>query len=176
MVEPAELVRITRRPATEPWFGKSASNRFDDPAKVFGVCYLGFSLEVAFAETVLHDEVAEGGVFTIMEEELDRHIVDFEGDTLMMQDLTGAAGRRAGVDGRISTDIPYDVPQRWSSAFYAHSRKIDGLIYMSRNMNTGKAVALYDRAKSKLRLRTQTPLLRHPGAANLLMQFALQYK
>jgi hypothetical protein len=54
-VDPSALFRISRFSAGEPYLGKSASHRFDDPLKKFGTCYLGFSLECAIAETILHD-------------------------------------------------------------------------------------------------------------------------
>ncbi len=38
-VSARSMVRLSRRPQTEPWFGRSASGRFDDPFGRFGVCY-----------------------------------------------------------------------------------------------------------------------------------------
>ena len=50
------LFRISRHESGEPYFGKSAGNRFDDnshpPARRFGTCYLGVSLCGAIAEVV----------------------------------------------------------------------------------------------------------------------------
>jgi len=65
----SSLFRISRHSSGEPHFGRSASNRFDDPrrdlAKRFGTCYLGESLEVAVAETILHDEMPVAGRFEL---------------------------------------------------------------------------------------------------------------
>lgn len=60
-VVPAALVRISRFATGEPYFGKSGGNRFDDPRKRrrYGTRYFGVDLHCAFAETVLHDEVAD---------------------------------------------------------------------------------------------------------------------
>jgi len=55
-VEPASLFRISRYKDGEPYFGKSGLNRFDDPrrtfapARRFGTCYFGLTLQCAFAE------------------------------------------------------------------------------------------------------------------------------
>ena len=49
------LLRLSRWPATEPYFGKAKVSRFDDPLQQYGVAYAAASLEVAFAETVLHE-------------------------------------------------------------------------------------------------------------------------
>ena len=59
------LKRISRRDTGEPYFGKHAAYRFDDPNKRFGTCYCGKQLDTAIAETVLHDEVPEKGQFKI---------------------------------------------------------------------------------------------------------------
>jgi hypothetical protein len=59
MVSPALLYRVSSHDSGEPFFGRSGGSRFDDAAKVvarrFGTCYLGLSLTVAFAESVIHD-------------------------------------------------------------------------------------------------------------------------
>src|SRR5262245_36560552 len=47
------LVRIHRNDLRPLFFGSTGSNRFDDPAKRYGVCYLATTLEGAFAETCL---------------------------------------------------------------------------------------------------------------------------
>ena len=66
---PAKLLRISRFGSGEPFFGRAAANRFDDPGRVksrrFGTCYLGCSLEVAIAETLLHDELPQAGRFSV---------------------------------------------------------------------------------------------------------------
>ena len=57
-IEVASLVRLNRHPATEPYWSAGVY-RFDDPepdrAGVFGTCYTASSIEVAFAESVIHE-------------------------------------------------------------------------------------------------------------------------
>jgi hypothetical protein len=55
LVSPARLCRISSHNTNEPHVARSGGCRFDDPARRFGTCYLGFNLTVAFAESVLHD-------------------------------------------------------------------------------------------------------------------------
>ena len=64
-VQVGSLYRISKHASGEPYFGRSAGNRFDDnsrpPSKRYGTCYLGLTLQVAIAETVLHDLMPMGG-------------------------------------------------------------------------------------------------------------------
>ena len=57
-IEVASLVRLTRHPATEPYWSAGVY-RFDDPdpggADAFGTCYTAITIEVAFAESVIHE-------------------------------------------------------------------------------------------------------------------------
>lgn len=161
---PSRLHRISRRSSGEPFFGRSASNRFDDPSRTrskrFGTCYLGLGLEVAIAETVLHDEMPIDGGFEIAASELEsRFCVRFAGGSLLtLADLTGTALKSLVGSSEISTIVPYDVPQRWSRALHRHPQAVDGLIYMSRHVNSRKAVVVFDRAAHKLGTPSYRPL------------------
>jgi hypothetical protein len=57
-IEAASLVRLSRHPATEPHWSAGVY-RFDDPdpggADTFGTCFTASTIEVAFAESVIHD-------------------------------------------------------------------------------------------------------------------------
>ncbi|USJ00822.1 RES family NAD+ phosphorylase [Xanthomonas prunicola] len=162
------LKRIGRHPSGEPYFGKHAANRFDDPNKRFGTCYCGQQLDTALAETVLHDELPENGQFRIRNEDIEnRYLVTFaEGSDdgiLRLADLTGANLKRLGGDNTLSAENPYDVPQKWGAAVYAHSEKVDGFIYISKQLNDKKAVVIFDRAQKKFGDATYTPLSKAPG-------------
>lgn len=171
-VDPVACVRITRHPDTEPFFGKSGGNRFDDPQRRFGVCYAGDNFLVAFVESVLHDAVAVSGGFQVAESELlARHVVGFDGSELALADLTGIPLKRLGGTNDISSELPYDMPQRWSRAVYDHPSNVDGLRYVSRHLNTGFAFALFDRASSRMLRDTSVPLIEHPQLADALAGF-----
>jgi RES domain len=173
-VQPSALYRISRFNSGEPFFGRSASNRFDDPSRIksrrFGTCYLGFSLEVAIAETVLHDEMPNRGRFEIAVQEIEnRHCVRFRGKPLTLIDLTGPALKALVGTGAISTTMPYDVPQRWSKALHRHPVAADGIAYMSRHVNTERVVVVFDRARAKLAAQSYTPLAATMGALQALI-------
>ncbi len=173
-VSPSRLYRISRFNSGEPFFGRSASNRFDDPdrtkSKRFGTCYLGFSLEVAIAETILHDEMPVKGRFDVAAQEIeDRHCVRFRGEPLTLVDLTGTALKALIGTGAISTTMPYDVPQRWSRALHRHPVGADGILYMSRHVNNDRAVVVFDRARAKLATADFMPLAATKGALRALM-------
>lgn len=88
-IESAKLFRMSRHDSGEPFFGRRAANRFDDPSppphQRFGTCYFGLSLVVTIAETVLHDEMPARGVFRIVVQEFEnRFLVKFAGDELLL--------------------------------------------------------------------------------------------
>lgn len=175
----ARLLRISRFSSGEPFFGRAAANRFDDPGRVksrrFGTCYLGCSLEVAIAETLLHDELPEAGGFSVAVTEIEsRWLVRFsKGAPLKLADLTGAALKTLVGSGGISTIMPYDVPQRWAAALHAHPEHVDGLVYMSRHVNDERAVVVFDRAAARLGAPRYQPLAEARGALKALMNLRI---
>ena len=177
----SSLTRISRHTSGEPYFGKSGGNRFDDPAGAYGVCYLGHggrreAVLVAFAESVLHDQTATSGGFDIATTELDsRQVVRFSGSTkLRLANLTGAALKLLGLDGRISTEVPYGIPQAWSAAIASHPDVVDGIAYVSRHYNTGTAVALFERSGPKLKATSYTAVSKSVHYGKLVSTFALR--
>jgi hypothetical protein len=167
------LVRVTRFPGTEPYFGKGASCRFDDPLQGYGVCYAGEDLLVAFAETILHDALPTDGHYRVEEQKLrERHVVTFRGATLALANMTGPPLKRLGAI-EISSELPYDMPQLWSRAIYTHPQDVDGIQYVSRHINTGKAFALFDRCRARLATHTSTRLLEHPQLAEVIQTFGV---
>jgi hypothetical protein len=154
-VRAKDLYRVSRHSSGEPYFGKTASNRFDDRSKPkknrFGTCYFGLDLETAIAETVLHDEMPIKGTFSIAYTEIDsRYLVKFRSGTLNLANLTGISLKTMGGHGSLSTIIPYNLPQLWAMAVHRHPQCVDGIYYMSRHLNDRPAVVVFERAKSKL--------------------------
>lgn len=157
------LRRIGRHDSGEPYFGKYAANRFDDPLKRFGTCYCGQHLDTAIAETVLHDEIPEKGQFKIRQEDIDaRYLVTFaegaDNGVLRLADLTGAHLKRLGGDNSLSAEYPYDVTQQWGAAVHAHPANVDGFLFVSRQLNNKRAVVVFDRAGSKFGTAAYEPL------------------
>jgi hypothetical protein len=151
-VDPASLCRISWHNTGEPFFARRAANRFDDPepdaSRRYGTCYLGLSLVVAFAESVLHNAVPSGGRFEVPKAEIDeRYALRFSGPPLRLANLTGSALSILGGNGELSGTPDYTLPQQWSRAVCSHPESVDGFLYVSRLINNGFAVVLFERDK-----------------------------
>lgn len=173
-LSPRELCRISRHETGEPFFGKQAINRFDDPERTYGACHFGLSLNCAFAETVLHDECGDDG-FEIAPDEFSRFVYTFEGADLVVADLTGPQLKRLGGHGELSTIIPYRLPQMWSRKMHEHPAGIDGFFYMSRHCNSERAVVLFERAKGKLNAVKHVRLIDHPACQAVINAFGVRF-
>jgi hypothetical protein len=151
-------------------------SRFSGPAATFGVVYLGSSLKVAFAETILRDRgVGLAGAVPIPLSELagyacaeirietPLHLVDLSGD--------GCARQRVPTDVVGASD--QTLARQWSQAFYNHPAEPDGVLYGSR-INGERNLAIYDRAVAKLGTVAISPLLaRRADMAQILTDFDL---
>lgn len=155
---PARLVRISAYTTGEPYFGASGHHRFDAPGAAAGnagyaVCYLGTHLDVAIAESILHDEEPVDGAFRLTSAQIDgRYALYFSGRRLHLLDLSGALLKRLGGSADLAGTTDYGLTQAWSQAVYANPARDDGFLYMSRHLNTRRALALFDRAAGKIAL------------------------
>jgi RES domain len=159
------LVRLSRHPATEPYWSAGVY-RFDDPqpgrASAFGTCYTANSIEVAFAESVIHESgrFVSGSHEVPAAELTERRVVRFacEGrKTLVLADLTGAALKSLGLNNDISASADYTASQAWAQAIHDASSGWDGIRYVSRQMNNGFAYAVFERSRlRKLRAEKLT--------------------
>lgn len=153
---PRRLVRISRYPTGEPYFGSSGVNRFDAPGSLTGTpefrcCYLGLSLDVAIAESLLHNEVAVNGEFRFSYRALDqRYVHRFTGSALRVLDLTGATLKRLSGHADLAGTVSYAITQQWSLAVFNNPLKFDGFVYMSRHLNTERAAILFDRVEGRM--------------------------
>lgn len=150
-VDATALLRLTRFPATEPHWGRARRYRFDDPAGAFGVTYAAERLDVAFAETVLHEQGAFiAGRWVIDQARLDeRFIVQFVragSAPLRLADLTGAALKRLGLNNDLCASDDYSASMQVSAAVHTQLPEADGIVYVSRQFNTHRAVALFERS------------------------------
>jgi RES domain len=175
------LMRLSRSPATEPWWGKNKSYRFDDPAQSYGVTYAALTLDVAFAEAVLHQK----GLFVDDHWVLDkariteRHVVGFEhpdahlGRRLRIADLTGARLKALGLNNDLCSSDDYTHSMAVSNAIYDQVPSADGILYVSRQLNTGLAVALFERSGVQA-AALAVPLERHPDFAAVIDLFDVE--
>ena len=161
-VEVASLVRLSRYPGTEPYWS-SGVYRFDDPdpgrAGEFGTCYTANSIEVAFAESVIHESARfVDGAYEVPSAELtERSVVRFvcgHRKTLVLADLTGAALKALGLNNDISALADYSVSQAWAQATHDADPRWQGIRYVSRQMNKGFAYAIFERSGLK-KLRSE---------------------
>jgi hypothetical protein len=137
--------------------------RFDDPdpgrAGEFGTCYTANSIEVAFAESVIHESGRfVDGAYEVPSAELtERSVVRFACEhrkTLVLADLTGAALKALGLNNDISALADYSVSQAWAQAIHDADPRWQGIRYVSRQMNKGFAYAIFERSGLK-KLRSE---------------------
>jgi hypothetical protein len=157
----ASLVRLSRHAATEPFWSAGVC-RFDDPdpdrAGAFGTCCTASAIEVAFAESVIHESGRfVGGAHEVPAGELtERSLVRFVSErrkSLVLADLTGAALKSLGLNNDISASADYTTSQAWAQAIHGASTRWDGIRYVSRQMNSGFACANFERSGLR-KLRT----------------------
>ena len=153
-IEVASLVRLSRHPATEPYWSAGVY-RFDDPhpggADAFGTCYTASTIEVAFAESVIHEcgRFVAGRYEVSSAEVTERSVVRFACErrkTLVLADLSGAALKALGLNNDISATADYTASQAWARAIHDASPRWDGIRYVSRQMNKGFAYAIFERS------------------------------
>ena len=172
-LNPSRLYRISRHLTGEPYFGRSGGNRFDSNTREYGTCYLGCSLTTALAESVLHDLTPLGGYYAVSAEDLIAcYVHKFFGPPLRLANLTGVYLNRLGAHGELCGTPSYEIPQAWSQAIHSHPAAVDGFLYMSRLVNTERAIVLFDRGNAtSMNPSGPIPLLGHheyPKAAAAL--------
>lgn len=160
----AKWLRLYRRTFPDPLgFGKAPS-RFSPPAdgtERYGVVYLGSSVSVALAETLVRDR-GDGRIG-----DLPIELAEFEawacveihvGSPLRLVDLRGDGPLRMGIPSDVAHAADWRLGQVWSAALHAHDLQPDGLIYLSRF--TGEPnLAVFERALVKLAPSGQFGLL-----------------
>lgn len=178
-IAPEKVVRVSSYATGEPYFGQSGGNRFDAPGWAhgtpeFATCYFGTSLDVALAESILHDRIAVDGGFEIANTVLAGSFVHrFKGDNLRLLNLTGATLKRLNGHAELTGTGNYAIPQQWSLAVYRNPAEFDGFIYASRHVTLSKALVLFDRARHKLQSKSSTSLIVTPGYAAIARKFGI---
>jgi len=131
------------------YFGKSASYRFDDPSKIYGVIYLGATREAAFAETCLRNVGA-----TLLSRSFlaKRAMIQVEMKPVRLVRAFGPGLAKIGTTAFISASMTDNYPrtQEFSREVYEHPDQVDGIAYMSRHDNEQLCIALFDRAVDAL--------------------------
>ena len=134
-IEVASLVRLSRHPATEPYWSAGVY-RFDDPdpggADALATCYTAGTIEVAFAKSVIQacGRFVADSYEVPAAERTERSVVRFaceRGKTLVLADLTGAALKALGLNNDISASADYTTSQARASAIHGSSPRWDGI-------------------------------------------------
>jgi hypothetical protein len=167
------LYRIHRTVQHWQYFGKNASERFDDPLKRHGVLYVSAQPEAAFAEVFLRT------LSLMVVDEVDlraRSLTSLAANSLRCVDLTGSGLRKLSCDNRISTEKPCTTVGLWSRALYIHPQHPDGLIYRNRHNPRFRCLALFDRCAAKLSAGSSEELMgvtRRAWTADQLVRYDL---
>lgn len=178
VMRPSHLFRISSYTVGEPYFGSTGNNRFDAPgcpgAPQFASCYFGTNLAVAIAETILRDRAPVHGHFHVSTATLNtKYVLRFSGRRLRLADLTGAHLKRLDGTADLAGTANFKVTQAWALAVHANSGCFDGFIYMSRHLNTDRAVVLFNRAAEKLTLKSHAALSGADGFAQAAELFGI---
>jgi hypothetical protein len=155
------LLRLNGAAFPDPaYFGTNALHRFDAPDRSFGVCYLGTTLECCFLEVLAQTRIAVAQPWLVAAADLRAFytaIVTVERQLDLVY-LADAGLATLGIDQRHTGGDDYGLSQRWSAAIHAHGSDVDGIFYTSRHHNRMYAVALFERARGKVRFDTWGPL------------------
>lgn len=127
------------------FFDRSQMGRLNAPDGAFGVFYAAATVVGAFAETFLRQPGR-----TLLAPDLiawkTYAVLRLRRDLRLLQ-LYGVGLARAGATAEVTHGgLPYDTPQRWSAAIFAHPARYDGIAYTARHEDGEICLALFDRA------------------------------
>jgi hypothetical protein len=153
------------------YYGRDGTNRYDDPARAYGVLYLGRDLSTALMESVFHKhQWLVDTKRSIAVKEVQSRLVRAVGvlDDLRLADLT-ASGVMAGYFGLNLEQLAsrdYTHTQQVSAQVHATLGDdglplFDGVLYPSRNNYPAVSIALFERAKAKVSVIEDIDLVDH---------------
>lgn len=137
---------------SEPYWGKGATHRFDDPTKTFGVLYAGDSLATAFAESVIHENARfdpHKGTFQVAASEFERAVTTYaapSGVRLRFADFSGNALKALGLNVDLCSGDDYSTSQTWAKAVHDGCPDVAGIRYPSRQHPTHLCFAVFERS------------------------------
>ena len=141
------LVRIHHGKFDPIYFGFSDFGRFDDPRRIFGVCYLATTIAGAFAETFVRG-ASNGAQNHLFAQE--RSVSEIEVTaSLRLSTLHGPGLARVGATSAVSSGS-HGVARNWSRAFHDHPSVPDGIAYRSKHDDDEICIALFDRASERI--------------------------
>lgn len=131
------------------WYGTGGNKRFDDPARGFGVLYLGESPAVAVLETL----VRGSDRCTVDQSEWNLRSVSrvYLAKELRLLQFEGPALKRFGIGAERAHAGGYAECQGLSATLHARHPDVDGIQFRSRWDTSQLCWAVFDRAKHKIR-------------------------
>ncbi len=163
----AVLFRLHRLNQEPAFWGRTGLNRFDAPAREFGVLYAAADQHGAFIET--YGDVVDRTVTTTSLADRGWALVEPKRD-LVLVDLSGEGLAQMSADERLCC-CDHEVSQQWALALWRHAATVDGLHYRARHDPSRLSVALFDRAATAVSVVRHGQLLdeRHqPALAEIL--------
>lgn len=168
---------------TPLYYGRSATNRYDDPLGKYGVLYLGQDLATALMESVFHKHHWDRSPKrSISLAEIHQRMVRVVGvlEPLNLADLT-APGIMAGYFGlnlQQMTRRNYAHTQQVSAHVQAmHSEDgqptFDGVLYPSRNNYPASSIALFEQANPKVTVCADIDLPDHEEWPNFVESYCI---
>lgn len=153
------------------YYGHDGTNRYDDPKRTYGVLYLGRDLPTALMESVFHkhqwDKDTKHSIALV---EIQGRMVRAVGvlEKLCLANLT-APGVMAGYFGLNLEQLAsrdYIHTQEVSAQMHEMLGKngtplFDGVLYPSRNNYPATSIALFERAKTKVKVFEDIDLVDH---------------
>jgi len=151
-------------------YGRSGANRYDAPMRDYGVLYLGRDLPTALMESVFHKhQWLTDANRSITLAEIQSRMVRAVGilKDLRLADLTapGVMARCFGLNLEQLVARDYTHTQQVSAQVHAMREKnrplFDGILYPSRNNYPSASIALFDRARRKVKVIADIDLEEH---------------
>lgn len=174
LIDAGELLQHVSRTAyrgSPLYYGRSSTNRYDDPLRAYGVLYLGRDLPTALMESVFHKHqwLADTTRSIALKEVQGRMVraVGVVADVLLA-DLTapGVMASYFGLNLEQLASRDYAHTQQVSAQVHATlgddgQPLFDGVLYPSRNNYPAKSIALFERAGAKVSVIEDIDLVDH---------------
>ncbi|WP_410505688.1 RES family NAD+ phosphorylase [Janthinobacterium sp.] len=183
-IEPATLLqhvsRITYRHQAL-YYGHAGAHRYDDPAGLYGVLYLGADLATALMESMFHQHAWIRGARATSKTEVAQRLVRMVGvlRTLRLADLSAPAvmATQLGLNLQQLSSRRYAHTQGISAMVHAHDAPdglpYDGISFPSRNNFPSVCVALFERAQTKVGLFRDVDLPDHADWPAFLRRYQI---
>lgn len=154
-------------------YGRDGANRYDAPARDYGVLYLGRDLPTALMESVFHKHRWDSDTKrSIALADIRNRLVRAVGvlEDLRLADLTaeGVMAGRFGLNLEQLAGRDYTYTQQVSAQVHAmlgedDAPLFDGVFYPSRNNYPAASIALFERAEKKVKVIDDIDLADHAG-------------